>query len=414
MAYNPAPTLTIGGVDYTGKTLETVRVTRGRDDVFAEPRAGYLFCELIDPDGNGIDADILDDVVLTVQDSTDTSVTLFTGSVSDWSAVLYDPGTETGTGRSIVTIIAVGPLATLNRRNVAVDGLPQQADGDRIAALVAAGLARSWEETAGTWATVGTSTSTWDTIDTGYDPDLIDTPGVYQIAALDAEVRGYNPLREGYLTALSGRGILYDTADGYVAYQDANARENAAANDGYLDIPSSALVASGIKTASSFTDIVNRVTVTIDAGQVRISDAESILEYQVLSEAFELNLANLSTAEDWALDYLEDHYGPTINLDTITIRLDGITDDTLRDDLVNLDVNAPVSLEGIPSTMGITDIPAFVEGIEWRINRETVELRLNVSDAALSVGSIRWNLVPQTFAWDDAAATLTWEQARSL
>jgi hypothetical protein len=54
MSWTPAPKLTVNGTDYTGSTLETVRITRGRPDIFSEPRAGYLIAELIDLTGAGI------------------------------------------------------------------------------------------------------------------------------------------------------------------------------------------------------------------------------------------------------------------------------------------------------------------------------------------------------------------------
>lgn len=414
MTWTPDPTITIGGVDYTGDTLETVRIRRGRDTVYQEPRAGYLIAELIDLDGDGLDFDVLDTVQVTLDDSAGSPVTVFTGKVSDWSAVLYDTGVESGTAKAVYTIIAVGPLATLNRRNVLDAGRAQEKDGDRIAALISTGLARSWEETPGTWATVAEATTTWDTIDAGYDPDRIDTPGVYEIAALDATDEGYNPLAEGYLTAVSGRGVLWDDPDGYVAYADADRRENAAASDGYLDIPKANILAGDLQASSVFADIVNRVVVAYDGGDVRVSDAESILEYGVLASSFTTRLADQSAAEDWALDYIEDHAGPVINLGTVGLRLDLISDDTLRDEILTLDVNSPVALEDLPGTLGIINLPAFVEGLDWAINRQAVQLNLNLSDAALSVGSIRWNLVPQTLTWDDVPATLTWEAARSI
>lgn len=413
MTWSPAATVTIGGVDYTGEVLETVRIQRGRDTVYTEPRAGYAICEVIDLDGTGLNFDVLDQMVVTLDDSAGDPTTVFTGNVSDWQAVLYDTGFESGAARSVVTVIAVGPLATLNRRNVVPDGLATQKDGDRILELVAAGLAASWEETQGTWATVAEATSTWGTIDEGFDAARIDTPGVFDIAALPAQDGGYNPLSQASQTAVSGRGVIWDDPEGFVAYADADHREDAA-NVGYLDLPASALNAGGITTRSQFADIVNRVGIAYDGGQVRVSDAESILNYGVLAREFELNLANQANAEAWGVDYIEDHAGPAINLPAVTLRLDGIAHDTLRNALIDIDVNQPVFLEELPGTLGLTALPAFVEGVGWNINRDTVALTLNVSDAALSIGSVRWGNAPATLRWNQVGATLTWEDARSF
>ena len=61
--------------------------------------------------------------------------------------------------------------------------------------------------------------------------------------------------------------------------------------------------------------------------------------------------------------------------------------------------------------MGVTQFPAFVEGVDWRVNRQTVTLILNVSDAALSIGSQQWNQVDPTLEWGDVSATLQWIDA---
>jgi hypothetical protein len=73
-----------------------------------------------------------------------------------------------------------------------------------------------------------------------------------------------------------------------------------------------------------------------------------------------------------------------------------------------------VQLVGLPITLGITGFPAFVEGLDWRIDRLTTELILNVSDAALSIGSTQWNQVDPSLAWEDVSATLTWINAAQV
>jgi hypothetical protein len=412
VTWSPGATVTIGGTDYTGEALETVRIVRGRDDVFSEPRAGYAILELLDLTGAGLNLDVQDLLQVTIDDTAGAPVVVFTGNVSDWSTVLVDTGIESGTAASITTVIATGPLANLNRRNVAAAGRPAQKDGDRILELIKAGLAASWEETSGTWATVADATTTWATIDPDFDPTLIDTPGVFDIAALPAEPAGYNPLSEAYRTAFSGRGVIWDTADGFITYGDADRRENAA-TAGYLELPKAALRAQ-LSTSSQAANIVNRVGVSFSGGATIVSDSASILEYGVLAREFQTNLADSSAALAWATDYIEDHAGPVINLSQIGIRLDGLTSGTLRDALLDIDVGTPVFLEELPATLGVTALPAFVEGVTWLVDRDTVELRLNVSDAALSIGSIRWGLVPDTLQWQQVDANLAWQDARRL
>ena len=414
MTWAPLPTVSIAGLDFTDDALETVRIERGRTDVFAEPRAGYAICELIDLTGAGLGIDVLDTFQVSIADQLGVYRSVFTGTISDVSSSLYDSGEVSGVPAAIVTVIAVGPLAKVNRRNVATAGLAASKDGTRIAALIEDALGASWEETSGTWATVGSATTTWATVDEGLDLTLIDQPGVFDISALAADPQGYNPLSQAYLTSFSGRGILYDTPDGFVAYGDADRREAAAAANSYLPIPAAVIVSSSLKSSSSASDIVNRVGVTFAGGAAVYSSAESILNYGVLAREFQTNLVDADTAAAWALDYLEDHAAPILNLPQVGIRLDGLTDLDLLDDLIDLDVNDPVVIEDLPVTLGVTQLPAFVEGIAWRLNRLTAELILTVSDAELSIGSVRWDLVAPNLTWDDVSATLTWQDARSL
>ena len=414
MSWQPQATVTIGADDFTGQALETVRITRGRDNVFAEPRASYCILELIDLDGAGLDFQVLDELAVTVKDSLGADVPLFAGLISDWTARLYDTGSESGAARSITTVIAVGPLARLNRRSVAVDGLPGQQDGDRIFDLIAAGLSISWEEfPAIAWQDVG-ATTTWATIDPDFDPARIDRPGVFDIAPLDAADGGYNPLTQAYLTAISGRGVLFDDAEGFVVYEDADRREIRAQTDGYLPIPPTAITTANLSTVQQFSDITNRATVRFDGGEVRVSDAASIVEFGVLANTFETNLANVANAEAWAVDYIEDHAAPNTNVTGVGVRLDGNLSDELRDDILALEVGSAIFLDDLPGTLGVEQLPAFVEGLEYFIDERRAEVRLLVSDAALSIGSVRWGLVPATLRWNQAPATLTWQDARSI
>jgi hypothetical protein len=413
MTWTPDVTVTIDGIDYTGATLETVRVTRGRTEMYEEPRPGYTICELIDLDGVGLGIQPLQTLTVSVKNTIGTPIRVFTGTVSDTAAVLYDTGFESGIAGSIVTVIAIGPLARLNRRTVAADGLPEQGDGDRIAALITEGLAATWEETSGTWATVATATTTWATFDPGLDLDLIDQPGDFTVAALVAETAGYNALGQAQLASLSGRGVIYDTAEGFVAYADGNHRRNAALTDGYEQLPASALSAGSLVVTSTQATITNRASVTFVGGVVVFTDVSSLLDYGLLANQFQTILANTSQAETWALDYLEDHSRPHSKVSGVGIRLD-LVGDQLRDDVLALDINSPVQLLGLPATFGILSFPAFVEGLDWRINRDTAEVILNVSDAALSIGSTQWNQVDPSLAWEDVSATLQWINAAEV
>jgi len=337
---------------------------------------------------------------------------VFTGQVADTASVLYSTG-EVAAAGAIVTVIATAPMARLNRRAVAADGLPEQGDGDRIAELIEDGFAATWEETGGTWATVAEPTTTWGTFDPGFDLARIDQPGQFTVAALPADPAAYPALSQAYITALSGRGIVFDTADGFIAYADSSHRRTAAETDGYQIIPPSILSAGSLVVTSSQANVTNRVFVEFATGAVEFTDAGSLIDYGLLANQFQTILANSSQAEAWALDYLEDHSRPTIKVSGVAVRLD-LAPEADVDDLLTLDINSPVRLDNLPATLGVTSFPAFVEGLDWRINRLTTELILNVSDAALSIGSVQWNQVDPSLAWEDVSATLAWINAAQV
>lgn len=413
MSWTPNTTVTINGVDYTGQTLENVRITRGRRDLFEEPRAGYVTARLVDLTGAGFAINPLDRISISMENSTASDVTVFTGTISDTSIGLYDDGQASGTPKGVLQLIATGPLARVNRRVVGFAGRAAEDDGDRIAYLLEQALAGIWDRTGGTWDTVATATTTWDTFDIGLDLTKIDQPGVYEIAALPVNDDGYKPLTEAYLTALSARGTIWDTPDGYVAYADVD-RRRTSANVGYLELPNTVLEAGILQTSSTQADITNRITVVYEGGATTIQNDESIYQYGLLANQVTTNLSNVTDAALWANDFLDDRARPTNNLDQVAIRLDTIADDTLRDNLLAIDVNDPVVLENLPATLNLQRLPAFVEGVTWDIDENAVRLTLNVSDAQLSLGAVQWDQVLNTLDWDSVSATLTWQNASEV
>ena len=411
MAWSPNPTLTIGTTDYTGQALESLRITRGRTEIYDEPRAGYLICELLAKDGQQLGITPFQRVTVTVDNTAGTPITLFSGLITDTSASLFDTGVESGTTGSVTTIIAVGPLALASRRQVAAAGRPSEKDGDRIEALLFEALGAAWEETGGTWAQ---QQGTWETFDQGLDLERIDDPGVFDIAALDPQDGGYDALARAYLTALSAQGVLWDDREGFIAYADADRRVLTDQADDYLTLPTSALGSQGVSVVSQGGDIVNAVSVAFDGGVIDLRDPGSILRLGRLDRTFETNLANQSNATAWAERYLVNHSGPILKLQQLTSRLDTLDDDALVDQLLELDVNDGIRLSGIPQTLGLSFRRTFLEGIAWTIDRHRIVLALNLSDAALSIGFQRWSSVDSSLAWQDVAATLTWQDATTV
>lgn len=408
MTWSPLPTVSIDGVNFTGDALGDITITRGRDTVYADPPAGYARVQLVDIAGTGLAINIAQTLTIKVEDSTAADVTVFVGYVTDVSADLYDAGIGQNPA-AIYSILAVGPLARLSRRVIFDAGRPAEDDGERIDAAIKAGLSSSWQEVGGTWGDVD-PVLTWDTFDPGYDNALID-PGIFDLVALDPVDSGYTALEVATLASNSGEGLLYETLDGKVGWDNADARAGAVSS---IVVDGSDLLAGGLRTSSSVSDLANQFTVEFPTGGETAQDLTSIQEYTLYSRFVFTQLLNATNAEDRAVTYVQRHAYPVINLDAVTIRLDTVTDDALRDALLEVRSGTPLRLDNLPATLGLTFLNAFVEGTTLRLDRFRAELRLNVSDAALSYGDIRWSGVSDSLTWGDVDATLTWEDARSI
>ena len=409
MTWAPYPTVTVDGVDFTGDAVGSLTITRGRDTVYLDPPASYARIQLLDLTGFGLDVNITRELKVRILDSANQPVTVFRGYITDVSADLYDAGLGPNRPAAIYSIYAVGPLARLGRRTVLAAGRPAETDGDRIAAAINDGLSTTWEEAAGTWNMIDNDV-TWETFDPDFDPTLID-PGVFDLVALDPSDIGYTALEVATAASNSGEGLLYETLNGFVGWANADARGSAGPA---TVIPADAILAFGVRSNSSVGDLANRVIVEYDGGSEGAQDDTSIETFTLFERRLSTLLANQSSAAARADTYVERHAYPAVNLGEIAIRLDAITDDNLRDDLIQVYSGSPVTLPDLPTTIGIRRLDGFVEGTSLRLDRLTAELRLNISDAALSRFAVRWTGVGPTIRWQDVSATLQWQDATTV
>jgi hypothetical protein len=399
-------TLTINGVDYTGSTLGNVRIVRGREDVDTVARAGYVLAELLDETGNGFPVDLTDQVVVTI-DNTTGPVTLFTGSISNVSTRLY--AVRTGT-RAIWQVLANGPVALANRRQVLSAGTSIELDGDLVLEILEAGLYQTWAEFQGTtWAAVD-PTVTWATVDPGFDGSLVETPGEYEIAALDPQPEGYNALGLISRIVVSSGGSLFETGDGNVGYSSAYGRSERAAA-GYTLLPVDQILASTLFSSFATSDLVNRIEVRYDGGAVEREDISSIGRYGVRESVLDTILANEPDAEGRAGDILFDLAIPRAKLPSVEFALHTLPDADV-DLLLTIDTESPVSVPGLPTTLGNLFQRAFVEGVQYDLGSDRRQVTYYLSDHVLSLASTRWQDVDPTLAWEDVSATLEWADAR--
>jgi hypothetical protein len=398
--FAPDPTVTIDGVDYTGDTIGAVRVTRGRDTVYSEPQPGYATIRLIDKTGQGIPVAVGTAVAVDLEPGRP----VFRGTITDWTAELYDPGIGS-TPAATVSITAVGPMLRLNRRLVFSGGRTAELEADRILAAIEDGLALTWEEASGAWDDFD---GAWeDALEQPFDPALID-PGIFTLGDLDPQDAGYNALTVIQQSAASGAGIAYETADGFIAFANADRRPaNRAA--GPYDVPSTVVVAQ-LNTYSQLADISNKVAVTYASGVETAQDDVSISQYGSWERQVDTNLANQSNALARANDYINRHGQPSVQFGQVAIRVDGLGV-TLAGQLLDLDINDAVDIP-IPRTLLPTNTVGFVEQVVYRFDAFRAEIVLTVSDYRLSEAAERWGQVEPSIIWDDVL--ITWSQATTV
>jgi hypothetical protein len=410
MSWTPVVTVTIAGTDYTGDTVDLIRLTRGRNTVYTSVQPAVASITLLDKDGTGIVPNVADSVTVTVEDSTGNPVTLFVGEVSDWSTAIYDAGIQNSPAAQI-RITALSNLARLFRRQVLAAGRSVEKDGDRVEAIILEGLGVSWSDAQGTWNDY--TAETWESVDSAIDFSLIDTPGLYDIEALSAQTGGYNAGSTAGITGLSASGLLYETADGRIGYADALRRRNNAAA-GYLAVPANTLSAAQISTTSQLADLANSVVVSYAGGEVTDEDAVSIGLYTKYAQQLVTVLNDQGDAETFAEVFLERHAYPIIKFEAASLRLDQGLSNTLLDDLLAVEVNDAIEIDTLPATLGLTTFTGFVEGIIFNIDPYRAELQLLLSDTNLSVGPVFWAAAPNLLAWEDVNPVLQWQDARSI
>ena len=408
MTYSPNPRVTIGTTDFTDHAIGQVSVTKGRRTVYERPNAGYATAELIDIDGIpsfqvgdafivSIDradwlwveaADSwsgLGETWPTVVEPVFVSDPIFTGTLSDFtsSAIPAKDG-------PIIThsLQGIGPLATLNRRTIYTGGRAAEDDGERVLNVLNTAL--------------GTAL---------VDASAVDT-GVFDLAAIGTADFGYNALQVAQDAGFSAEGLLFETADGFIGYTNANRRlQNE--RDGAINVPFGVLSADGISLLQQLADITNVVTVQFDGGAVSDEDTTSIAQFDRYETELTTQLVNLSNAENRAREFLQRHATPRSVFEQLNFNIVGIGDE-LRNELLELRPSEAVTVSDIPARIGFTEFRGFVEGFTLTADPYRANLTFIVYDRRLSIGAQRWEQVVDTIRWTDVDPTLTWADATEV
>jgi len=408
-AYDPNPSVFINStlVD-PSIVIDDISVTMGRPNILEQPSPGYARVILWTTADNAIDVSLSQELQIKIETPSAGDTSIFNGIISDIGIQLADYG-DIG-NITTYTLTAVGPLASLNHKLAGSVGYPKEFEGDRILSILTEAFLTEWDDVSATltWTDLPDGT-TWDSYD-GVNNTLvtslatdIDTPGVYELKAYtDGDANALTLAQEA---AQSGFGVLSERGDGSLHYDDYSAR----AGFTPLTLTEDDILASGLKTAAQWSEIVNDVTVTYRAGEANSRDEQSIILYGQLSGTRATTLHNLVDAESQADLFLEARSFPRVYPEQFVIPLHSPTvTDATRNALADVYCGLPITTSDLPAVFGTT-FEGYVEGWSWAIRQKQAILTLIASAQSETYPSIVWYQIPSGTTWTAYPNLVKWE-----
>lgn len=411
-SYEPYPTVEIdGGVFFPDNTVSNIRINNGRRDVLDQPNASYASVELWTDANSPLDVELSDSLTIRINKGTSGQATIFTGTISDLNISLSQYG-QTGS-IAIYSITAVGPFALLNKRIAGTSGYSKEYDGTRVYNILHEAFVTEWDDldTVTTWADLPNSV-TWASYDATNEAlvnDLaanVDTPGQYELTAYSDG--SANALDLAQQAAESARGVLWESGDGGIHYDDYAAR---ALITPYI-LTADDLLADGLSTNAQWGEIINNVTIEYKNNSTKNAiDEQSKILYGELAATKSTQLENGADAQEQADSYLASRAYPRLYPEMLTVALHSPTvTDATRDALAEVYNGFRVKTDELPAVFKYT-FDGFVEGYEWRLTRYTADLALYCSAYSETYLDTIWLQVPQTTTWNSYNPTTTWENA---
>ena len=379
MTWAPNPTVTIDGIDFTGESLWNVSVSFGRTTVWEQSRAGYASISILNANNQDFGFDMNHSVVITVENSAGTPITLFTGKISNVANSVQAAGSNGVV--AIQTISALSTFATMARKVIGDSNWPKENDDDRM-------------------------TRIFD--DAGVTIDTVDTPHVYEFTARSASPLDAYSLAASYAT--QAFGYIYETPSGSVGFANESRRFLAVGTSGYLNIPTDYILYSGIQSQKTLSDIMNSIILSYKANaQKTASDATSIATYGGVAGSVTTELEKGTDAQTQADRYITLRAYPRTSLASFTIQLDSptITSADL-DDLLTISMDTAIEIDNLPLAVKNTTYFGFVEGWNFSFNNVQMSVTFDSSDVAYSVTPTRWQDVDAALIWNAVDPAVTW------
>lgn len=410
--YEPDPTITVNGAVFSAdNVISSIRVTSGRQDVLEQPQPGYANVQFWTDAANPLTVAISDVIEVKINKGTGGQETIFTGTVSDISITLDAYGSVGSIARYSLTV--TGSLALLNRRLAGTGGYAKEFDGTRVYNILYEAFVTEWDDldSVTTWNDLP-NTVTWLSYDganlalvDGLATD-IDVPGEYELHQYsDGE---NSALVLAQTAAQSGRGVLWEAADGSIHYDAYSAR----ALNPAVTLTADDLLAEGLANNSQLGNLVNNVTISYKANATRSArDQQSAILYGELSGTKDTWLEGSTDALNQAKAYLVSRAYPKLYPETLTIPLHSPTvTDAKRDTLAAVYNGLRVETDALPMVFGQV-FDGFIEGWTWDLTRYEAFLTLFCSAYSETYSDEIWLQVPQTTTWDTYNPATIWENA---
>lgn len=379
MPWTPNPTVTINGVDFTGESLWNVSCSFGRTTVWEQARAAYATINLVNLNNTNFDLDMNHSVVITVKNSANTTVTLFTGKISNVSNSVSNAGSIDAV--VIQTVTAVSTFADMARKVIGDSAWAKEYDDARMTRIFT---------------------------DAGVTTETVDTPPVYEFTARTA-----NPLDAYTLAATYAQqafGYIYETNVGSVGYANESRRFVSARDNGYLTIPTNYILFNSVQSQKTLSDIMNSIILSYKANAQKTAlDSTSIATYGDVAGSVSTELETGTDAQTQADRYITLRAYPRTSLSSFSIQLDsGNVTNADRDALLEISMDTAIRIYNLPIGIKNTTYSGFVEGWTFSFNQTQMNLTFQSSDASYSVTPTRWQDVSATLTWNGVGATVTW------
>jgi len=379
MTWNPNGVVTINGTDFTGDTLHDVQINYGRTSIWDQARAGYANIDIVNLANTDLGLNVNQTVVIKVENSTGSLVTIFTGK----STSISNKISKTGSLGTVViqTITAISPLAEMSRKVIGGSDYPKEMDTARMSRILT---------------------------EAGVTVDVIDSPAVYEFHSRPADAGDAYSIAAKY--AQMAFGYIYDTADGKVGYANESRRFIDQRDNGYTTINNNQVLSNGLNSQKSISDIMNDLSLSYKNGNIVTSeDAYSQATYGQVGAKISTELETSIDAQTQADRFIGLRAIPKTSLSSFTVQLDSDNvGNTLRDKLISMKMGMPIRLGSLPIGIKNAVYSGFVEGWTISFNRSQYSVNIRSSDASYSVTPTRWQDVQPTLAWSGVGSTVQW------